>query len=142
MSPPVEVGKFNFRFQCQPGCTNCCTQNGHVYLTEEDIERISAYLGLEREVFEKRYVYRTQHHVRLTVPRADSCHFLVEGGCSIHEVKPLQCRVFPSWPENVASRSAWKGLRRYCPGMGVGPLVQIEAVREQAQAYREAFPDS
>jgi Fe-S-cluster containining protein len=141
MTEPVEVGRFNFRFECQRGCTNCCTQSGHVFVTEEDIVRIAAYLGLERTAFEKRYVYRSKYGARLTIPGPHSCHFLVEGGCSIHEVKPLQCRVFPYWPESVATRSAWKSLRRYCPGVGVGALVQIRTVREQAQAYQDAFPD-
>lgn len=141
MTGPIEVGKVNFRFECQRGCTNCCTQSGHVYLTEEDIDRIAAHLELDRETFEKRYVYRTRQQARLTVPRAHSCHFLLPDGCGIHEVKPLQCRVFPYWPENVTGRTAWKALRRYCPGVGVGPLVEIEAVRAQTASYREAFPD-
>src|SRR5579884_206445 len=141
MSGPVEVGRFNFRFECQKGCTNCCTQKGHIFLTEEDISRIAAHLRLHPKAFEKRYVCRGKYGPRLTLPRSQSCHFLVEGGCGIHEVKPLQCRTFPYWPENVASRSAWKKLRNYCPGIGVGPLVQIQAVREQAQAYQDAFPD-
>lgn len=141
MSGPVAVGRFNFRFECQTGCTNCCTQNGHVYLNEDDITRISAHLGLERDTFEKRYLCRSPEGMRLTFPRPDSCHFLVSSGCKIHEVKPLQCRTFPYWPENVRNRASWKALRRYCPGIGVGPLVQIEVVRQEAQCYREAFPD-
>jgi Fe-S-cluster containining protein len=141
MSELVEIGKVNFRFECQPGCTNCCTQSGHVYLTPEDVTRISSHLGLDPATFEKRYVYRTRNRVRLTIPRVHSCHFLTATGCSIHEVKPLQCRAFPFWPENVAGRSAWKAVSRYCPGIGVGPLVQIRTVRETAQAYRDAYPD-
>jgi len=141
MTEPVSVGNFPFRFQCQPGCTNCCTQTGHVYVTDEDIERIAAFLGLERRKFESRYVYRVKNRARLTVPAAHSCHFLMDGGCSIHAVKPLQCRVFPYWPENVPNRSSWKALRRYCPGVGVGPLIQIETVRAEAQSYRDAFPE-
>jgi len=141
VSELVQIGKMQFRFECQPGCTNCCTRRGHVYVTDQDIERMAPYLGLERGEFEKRYVYRTRNRARLTVPRPNSCHFLLAGGCSIHEVKPLQCRVFPYWPENVATRSAWKALRSYCPGAGVGPVVEAGAVRAQAQSYLEAFPD-
>lgn len=136
------IGRFNIRFQCQPGCTNCCTQAGHVHLTAEDIERIAAYLGLARAEFERRYVCSGKYGTRLTEPRPDSCHFLMEGGCRIHAVKPLQCRAFPYWPDNVANRASWNRLRRYCPGIGVGPLIQIETVRPEAQAYRDAFPDS
>ncbi|MBI3666280.1 MAG: YkgJ family cysteine cluster protein [Acidobacteria bacterium] len=73
--------------------------------------------------------------------RADSCHFLEQDGCRIHEVKPLQCRTFPFWPEHLTSRGSWHALRRFCPGIGVGPLVQIETVRGEAQLYRESFPD-
>ena len=38
MSNPVQIGNVNFRFECQSGCTNCCTQPGEVYLTEDDVE--------------------------------------------------------------------------------------------------------
>ena len=141
MNEPAAAGKLNFRFECQPGCTNCCTRRGHVHLTEEDIDRIAVWLGFERPEFENRYVHRTRDGARLTLPRADSCHFLISGGCGIHEVKPLQCRVFPFWPEHVGNRSAWNALRRHCPGIGVGPLVRIEKVRAEAQEYRRAFPD-
>src|SRR2546425_371953 len=118
MTEPVAIGRFNFRFECQPGCTNCCTQSGYVYLTEEDVDRIAAHLHLDRETFEERYVCRSEDRVRLSMSRTQACHFLRAGGCSIHGVKPLQCRVFPYWPENVANRSDWKALRSYCPGIG------------------------
>jgi len=141
MTEPVEVGRLNFRFECQTGCTNCCTQRGHVFVTDDDVGRIAAHLDLERAAFERRYVYRSKWGARLSMPLGRTCHFLRDGGCAIHEVKPLQCRVFPYWPENVANRSSWKGLRRYCPGVGAGPLVEIQTVRAEAQAYRDAFPD-
>ena len=141
MSERVEVGRFPFRFECQAGCTNCCTQSGHVYLTEEDIGRIAGYLGMGREEFETRYVTRKEEHPRLKMRLAEDCYFLVEGGCRIHPVKPMQCQVFPYWPENVGTRRTWHRLRKYCPGVGVGQLVQIERVRAEAQAYQEAFPD-
>ena len=141
MSELVEIGKVNFRFECQTGCINCCTQRGHIYLTEEDIVRMAGHLGIEPAVFEQRYVFRTRNRVRLTIPRTDWCHFLTPTGCTVHEAKPLQCRTFPYWPENLTGRAAWKSLRDYCPGVGVGPLVEIRTVRENAQSYRDAFPD-
>lgn len=141
MSEAAPVGRFHFRFACQAGCTNCCTQKGHVYLTEADIGRIAGHLGATREHFEGRYVNRHDDYPRLKMRLAEDCYFLREGGCSIHEVKPLQCRVFPYWPENVGTRAAWHGLRKYCPGVGVGQLVQIEKIRGEAEEYQEAFPD-
>lgn len=129
------------RFECQPGCTACCTQRGFVYLTEEDLARAAEFLGMTAAAFERRYVYRTSKRMRLRVPREAQCHFLRDGGCSIHPAKPTQCRIFPFWPELVESRREWKRTARYCPGMGKGPLVQIGAARAQAREMREAYPE-
>ncbi len=57
------------RFECQPGCTACCEQKGFVYLVEADIPRAAAFLGMTPAAFERRYVYRTTHQIRLRVPR-------------------------------------------------------------------------
>ena len=129
------------RFECQPGCTACCTQRGFVYLTESDLLRAAAFLGMRPAEFERRYVYRTRHRLRLRVPREAQCYFLRGGGCSIHPAKPTQCRIFPFWPELLESRREWKKTARYCPGMGKGPLIQIEDARQQAQAMRQAYPE-
>ena len=128
------------RFECQPGCTECCRQRGFVYLSEPDIQRIAEFLGLAPAEFERKFVFRTRKRARLRVPRDASCHFLLDGGCSIHDVKPTQCRIFPFWPELVESRREWRKTARYCPGMGKGPLIQIETAREQAREMREAYP--
>lgn len=129
------------RFECQPGCTSCCEQKGFVYLSETDLARIAAYLGMKPAEFERKYCYRTRRLLRLRVPRESNCHFLSELGCSIHAVKPAQCRIFPFWPELVESRREWKKTARYCPGMGKGPLIQIEAAREQAAEMRTSYPE-
>ena len=131
------------RFQCQPGCTNCCEQQGFVYLTEEDLGRIADYVGMTVTEFERRHVYRTKHLLRLRVPRHQQCHFLREGGCSIHAVKPVQCRLFPFWPELMDGKNAkreWKKTAGWCPGIGKGELVQIEAAREIAGQMCTAYP--
>lgn len=129
------------RFACQPGCTKCCEQQGFVYLTEPDLIRIAAFLGLTPADFERQYVYRTRNRMRLRVPRDQQCTFLRSDGCSIHPVKPTQCRIFPFWPELVESRSEWKKTAHYCPGMGQGPLIQIEDARAQAREMREGYPE-
>jgi Fe-S-cluster containining protein len=129
------------RFECQPGCTECCTQKGFVYLAETDLPRIAQFLGLTPAEFERKFVYRTARRLRLRVPRDSQCHFLRDGGCSIHPVKPVQCRIFPFWPELLDSLREWKKTARYCPGIGKGPLVQIEAAGTQAAEMRTAYPD-
>ena len=128
------------RFACRPGCVACCAQKGFVYLTDADAGRIAEFLGMTAQAFEKRYCYRTRNQLRLRVPREAQCHFLGSGGCAIHPVKPVQCRIFPFWPELVASRAEWRKTARYCPGIGEGPLVNIDAARVQAAEMRAAYP--
>jgi uncharacterized protein len=129
------------RFECQPGCTACCEQKGFVYLTEDDIPRIAQFLGMTPASFERRYVYRTRKRRRLRVPSDSQCSFLRDGGCSIHEVKPTQCRIFPYWPELLESRRKWLTTAKYCPGIGKGPLIQIEMAQEQAAEMRQGYPE-
>ena len=128
------------RFECQRGCTNCCQQQGFVYLTEADLVRIAKFVGMTVAEFERAHVYRTKHLLRLRVPRHSQCHFLREGGCSIHAVKPAQCRIFPFWPELVDDKREWRKTAAWCPGIGQGELVQIETAREAAEEMRSAYP--
>jgi len=128
------------RFQCQPGCTRCCEQKGFVHLTEQDIEHAAEFLSISRKKFENRFIYRTKNTRRLRTPLNAQCVFLGEGGCSIHPVKPAQCRIFPFWPELVESRKEWHKTAAWCPGIGKGELVPIETAREQAVEMRAAYP--
>src|SRR5476651_223380 len=58
------------RFECQPGCTACCEQKGLVYLTEGDLARAAAFVGMTAKAFERKYVYHTRNRIRLRVPTA------------------------------------------------------------------------
>lgn len=130
------------RFTCQAGCTKCCEVSGYVYLTEEDLTNAARHLGMTAAAFERQYVYRTRHMRRLRKPgRGKQCHFLANGGCQIHPVKPVQCRLFPFWPELVGSRRAWRKTGEWCPGIGQGPLIQIGAAMETASEMHRAYPD-
>mgnify|MGYP001417520070 CR=1 FL=1 len=129
-----------FRFVCQPDCTKCCEVAGYVYLTEEDLRRAARHLGMSARAFECKYVYRTRHLLRLRRPRGSQCHFLEKGGCSIHPVKPVQCRVYPFWPEIVGSPLEWRRTGKTCPGISKGPLIPIQGILRAANEMREAYP--
>ena len=128
------------RFECQPGCTNCCRQKGFVYLTQSDLVRIATFLGMTAAEFERRFVYRTKRQLRLRVPREVQCYFLSDGGCSIHSVKPAQCRIFPFWPELLGDKREWHKAAAWCPGIGKGDFVQIETAAELSREMREQYP--
>lgn len=128
------------RFQCQPGCIRCCDKKGFVYITEDDLSRMAAFLGLAPSEFESRFVVRTRRTLRLRSPRRGNCHFLTPKGCSVHPVKPVQCRAYPFWPEILTSRERWMAEADSCPGIGTGHLYQISTALETAGLLREAYP--
>ena len=125
------------RFTCQPGCINCCNQKGYVYLTEADVTRAAAFLGLSSAAFEKKYIDRTQRLIRLRKPARSQCHFLQTGGCGIHPAKPTQCRTFPFWPDLLQDEDDWKATKAYCPGIGVGNFVPLEEVEKALAEMRD-----
>lgn len=129
-----------FRFECVSGCSNCCEQKGHVYVTEDDIERAAQFLGMTPPTFEAQYVYRTRNQIRLRKPPDSACFFLVDHRCTIHRVKPVQCRLFPFWPEMIEHPAQWEAAKSYCPGIGQGELVQIGSALETAEQMRSAYP--
>ncbi len=124
------------RFTCLPGCTVCCRQPGFVYLSEDDLSRAAAHLGMTPAAFESQYVYRTRWRMRLRKPRGSQCPFLEETGCWLHPAKPTQCRAFPFWPEIVEDPAG----AAYCPGFGQGPDVAAEEIRSASEEMRAAYP--
>ena len=101
---------------------------------------MARHLGMTPADFERQYVYRTRHRMRLRKPRGSQCHFLTETGCRVHPDKPTQCRLFPFWPELVEDRDVWRETGNQCPGIGAGPLVQIGIAHEVADEMRRAYP--
>jgi len=60
------------------------------------------------------------------------CIFLSKNGqskgCEIYPVRPLQCRTWPFWRENLSSENVWTQTGRDCPGMGQGKLHSYEVI--------------
>ena len=127
------------RFACQPGCTRCCTQEGWVYLSLEDVPRMAAFLGLSANEFQEQYLYSTKHTLRLR-RRRGKCPFLKLEGCSVHPAKPTQCRVFPFWPELIEDKGELEETAKWCPGIGKGDWVSIETLQESVREMRKAYP--
>ena len=57
--------------------------------------------------------------------------------CSVYHVRPLQCRTWPFWPENLANERAWNQAAKKCHGMNAPgrsfSLNQIHAIRDAAE---------
>lgn len=114
------------RFECTR-CSRCCRHEpGFVFLSEGDIERLTAGLSLEREEFIERYCVRvpSAQGFRLSLAeRPDfDCVFWGSGGCAVYELRPVQCRSYPFWHSHLLSQAAWMSLRPHCPGVEQGTL--------------------
>jgi hypothetical protein len=128
------------RYACRKGCIDCCDKRGFVYLSAEDLKRAAKFLGMSAAAFERRYIYRTRHLLRLRKPPRKQCPFLDDHGCLIHPVKPTQCRLYPFWPEIVERAADWRAEAACCPGIGTGRLIQIGTALELANQMRAAYP--
>jgi uncharacterized protein len=124
------------RFTCTQ-CGNCCSgQPGYVWVTREEIRRISEFLGGKDGWLDKATLRRVGFKHSLTERPNGDCVFLqkVNGKrvCSIYPVRPLQCRTWPFWSTNLRSRDSWDAAAETCPGMNKGKhhsYVAIEEVR-------------
>jgi hypothetical protein len=107
-------------------------------VTREEIGRIAAYLEHEDGWLPKHMLRRVGFRYSLTERPNGDCVFLVKDAqgkrtCSIYPVRPLQCRTWPFWSDNLRSPAAWaEAANTVCPGMNNGKLhnfVSIEQVR-------------
>jgi len=131
------------QFTCSQ-CGNCCTGNpGYVWISPEEIARLAGHLGLSPQIVMDRYCRSVGGRVSLNETRTPQgmydCVFLKEDpkrgrkSCSIYPVRPLQCRTWPFWPENLSDRSRWDRAAKRCHGMNHGrkfTLEQIESLRD------------
>ncbi|MGE9270441.1 MAG: YkgJ family cysteine cluster protein [Verrucomicrobiales bacterium] len=108
-------------YVCQR-CTACCRWPGDVRLEEEEIPRISKYLGMSEAEFLERYTrLRTNRRGLSLIERENhECIMLENGGCRIHEVKPGQCAGFPN-------RWNFKNWRDHCEAR---PIPMKEAIEQ------------
>jgi uncharacterized protein len=117
------------RFGCQ-ACGACCGgAPGYVWVDDEDIARISGALGVAPIDFSRTYVRSLWRGKSLREKTNYDCVLLEGGGhCAVYEVRPLQCRTWPFWESNLATREAWQEAARRCPGIGKGPVYRIEQI--------------
>ena len=140
------------RFTCSQ-CGNCCTGGpGYVWISREEIIRLADHLKLTPQEVVERYCRKIDGKFSLKERRTPEglydCIFLKEveapapgaspgskrKACSIYPVRPLQCRTWPFWPENLTSRTRWDAAGKRCHGINHGKRTfshsQIESIRD------------
>jgi len=117
------------RFDCGR-CGNCCSgPDGVVRYTPDELKTMADHLGILPFEFVDRYTREDEDGRRtLTeVPGSNGrdCVFLERDSsdralCSIHVVRPQQCRTWPFWPENLTAPGRWDEIAKGCAGVAAG----------------------
>jgi hypothetical protein len=78
-------------------CGECCRIPGQIHLTDEDIARLAAFLGLTEHDFIQRYtdLARDRRDLALKGDPAATCLFLKENDCAVYPARPQQCVDYP-----------------------------------------------
>lgn len=127
------------RFSCER-CSRCCRyESGYVFLSIEDASRMAGALNMDYEDFRLafcRWVSVGNGMARLSLKEKSNYDCILwsankEGGCSVYNERPLQCRTFPFWPSIMGSKEYWEDTAANCPGIGKGSLYSYDSINER-----------
>ncbi|MBI4824809.1 MAG: YkgJ family cysteine cluster protein [Nitrospirae bacterium] len=130
--------KDGIRFECR-GSGRCCTSRGvygFIYLNLEERRRLAEHLGTSTLQFTKRYCDKLHGYFHLKEPDKD-CRFLIDKKCTVYEARPLQCRTWPFWPENMNAKAWESEVAPFCAGVGKGRLYTAEEIKEILDKHKE-----
>lgn len=126
------------RFKCT-ACGHCCTGSpGYVFLSRSDIERLAAHFSMKEEDFMRQKVrYVDEQYALLDRPGSNDCIFLENHKCTAYEARPVQCRTFPWWIQNLRDPKDWEEAAKHCEGINHpdAPIVPSERIQEQCLTY-------
>jgi hypothetical protein len=132
------------RFECTR-CSRCCRHtSGYVFLSSTDLSKLTRATGMGAQEFLWAYCRKVDFGLARRISLREKanldCIFWENGGCSVYEARPLQCRSFPFWSGCLGSREEWDQHAQACPGMNQGPLHSREAIEKWLeQRHREGF---
>jgi len=120
-------------FSCKR-CSSCCRyDSGFVFLSEEDLKKLTDSLDMEKDRFVKAYCrwvtsFQGIESLSLKEKPNKDCILWEASGCSVYNARPLQCSSFPFWPSILSSQGSWKMAATGCPGMNTGELHTQETI--------------
>ncbi len=140
-------------------CGNCCTGGpGYVWISKGELVLLAEHLKVTPQTIVEQYCRKIDGQFSLKERRSPQglydCVFLKETkreacdtrgervvhtirACTVYPVRPLQCRTWPFWPENLSSKSTWDRAAKGCHGMNAPGRqftpAQIHAIRDAAE---------
>lgn len=131
--------KDGLKFKCTE-CGKCCTGSpGYTWVSLDEICKIADHLQMERNAFVKKYLRKVDGKwALLEKPTNYDCIFLDGKKCSIYSVRPMQCRTFPWWIENLHTKKDWEEAAIDCEGISEdAPVIPFEEINAVAQLQQE-----
>ncbi len=134
------------RFECTQ-CGQCCASNGeyeYLYLSDHDVAALAAQLGEDEATFRAQRCELEEGYTVLHTP-GETCPFLgADRRCQVYAARPMQCRTWPFWQENL-KQERWQGpVKAICPGIGKGPLysaAEVERIARENEEWYEGEDD-
>jgi len=119
------------RFECTE-CGECCTgAPGYIWVSKNEVIAIAEHLNISLEKFGQQYLRQVgKRWSLLEDPKNFDCIFLKDNKCQIYPVRPMQCKTFPWWLQNLTSEESWQQAAKTCEGIGRGEVVPSEVIEE------------
>lgn len=124
--------KEGLRFNCTQ-CGKCCTGGpGYVWVSQKEIEAMAQFLDLSVEIFSRRYLKKRDNQFLLVEKKSENhaCVFFKDNKCQVYGARPMQCRTYPFWPENLRTKESWELTSQECEGIRTdAPLISYEEIQ-------------
>jgi Fe-S-cluster containining protein len=99
----------------------------------EEMTRLAEFKGLSVDDFGRQFVRQVETRFSLIERPGGDCIFWDrQVGCTVYPARPVQCRTWPFWPENIETAEDWERVTGICPGSGVGQVFSVEEIRATA----------
>ena len=125
-SDPIDGNEL---FECRL-CGDCCKGYGGTFVTRQDIEAISRYIGADSRKFVAEYCQLSGQKPVLA-QRSDGYCIFWDKLCKIHPVKPMMCKRWPFVRSLLVDSANWQIMADSCPG--IQPDVAVHTLEKHVQ---------
>ena len=136
--------KEGLRFSCTQ-CGKCCTGSpGYVWASEDEIIQMAEFLKLSTKDFKRLYMRRVEQRWTLVERKSQNhnCIFYDNQKCRVYAARPLQCRAYPFWQENLLSEASWKTAAEECEGINLdSPVISSDLIEKFLEEQRNQGPE-
>ncbi len=115
------------RFECRRCGQCCCGAPGLVWVDAAEARAIAAFTAAGSGETAADYLIPQGRGFAIR-ERSDGRCWFFDQGCRIYPLRPLQCRIYPFWLENLRSERRWQEAARQCPGIGEGRCYTREEI--------------